>query len=90
LVSKETVKISSSSDTYKREGDGFSTDAISKGRYTYLFYYRNMPAPKKFINKTFSPLHAIIPFFQAIERGQPHLQSQPLVKLHKVKKGSLC
>jgi hypothetical protein len=33
--------------SYKREGDGFLADAISEDGYTYSFYFRNMPAPKK-------------------------------------------
>jgi hypothetical protein len=61
--------------SYKREGDGFLTDAISEDRYTYLFYFRNMPAPKQFIQKKFSPLHARIPFlFDQLKEGS-HLCS---------------
>jgi len=56
--------------SYKREGDGFLTDAISEDRYTYSFYFRNMPAPKKFIQKNFSPLHARILFlFDQLKEG---------------------
>ena len=55
---------------YEREGDGFLTDAISEDGYTYSFYFRNMPAPKKFINKKFSPLHARILFlFDQLKEG---------------------
>ena len=43
--------------TYKDEGDGFQADALSDDGYTYTFYFRNQPAPKKYLDMGFSPLH---------------------------------
>jgi len=36
--------------SYKKEGDGFLAKAISEDGYTYSFYFRNMPAPKKYVS----------------------------------------
>ena len=44
--------------TYKKEGDGFQCDCICDEGYTFTFYFRNQPAPKKWLDKGFSPLHA--------------------------------
>ena len=44
--------------TYKAEGDGFQCDALCQEGYTYNFYYRNQPAPKKYLDQGHSPLHA--------------------------------
>ena len=44
--------------TYKAEGDGFQCDAICDDGYTYTFFFRNQPAPKKYLDDGFSPLHA--------------------------------
>jgi hypothetical protein len=44
--------------SYKKEGDGFQCDAICCDGYTYSFFMRNMPAPKKYLDKGLSPLHA--------------------------------
>jgi len=44
--------------TYKKEGDGFQCDAICDRGYTYCFYFRNQPAPKKYLDMGLSPLHA--------------------------------
>jgi hypothetical protein len=44
--------------TYKAEGDGFQCDALCQEGYTYTFYYRNQPAPKHYLDKHLSPLHA--------------------------------
>ena len=46
--------------TYKREGDGFQCDAICDKGFTYTFYFRNQPAPKKYLNQGLSPLHSRI------------------------------
>ena len=43
---------------YKNEGDGFQCDALCSDGYTYSFYFRNQPAPKKWMDKGLSPLHA--------------------------------
>jgi hypothetical protein len=43
---------------YKKEGDGFVTDAITDDGYIYSIYLRNMPAPKKITLKMLPPLPA--------------------------------
>ncbi len=47
---------------YKKEGDGFLADAIAEDGYTYTFFLRNMPAPKKYIDMKMSPLHSRVLF----------------------------
>ena len=42
--------------TYKAEGDGFQCDALCENGFTYQFYFRNEPPPKRY--KGMSPLHA--------------------------------
>ena len=37
--------------TYKKEGGGFQCDCISDNSYTFTFYFRNQPAPKKCLDK---------------------------------------
>ena len=44
--------------TYKKEGDGFQCDSICSDGYTWSFYFRNVHAPKCFIDKGLSPLHS--------------------------------
>jgi hypothetical protein len=44
--------------TYKKEGDGFQCDALCQDGFTYSFYFRNHPAPKKYIDQGLSPLHS--------------------------------
>mmetsp|Transcript_22737 Transcript_22737/g.34392 ORF Transcript_22737/g.34392 Transcript_22737/m.34392 type:complete len:226 (+) Transcript_22737:1278-1955(+) len=51
-VHKDKLRI-----TYKNGGDGFQCDAICEDGYTWMFYFRNQPAPKKWIDKL-SPLHS--------------------------------
>ena len=46
--------------TYKAEGDVLQCDAICDDGYTFTFYFRNQPAPKKYLDDGFSPLHARI------------------------------
>mmetsp|Transcript_25091 Transcript_25091/g.54722 ORF Transcript_25091/g.54722 Transcript_25091/m.54722 type:complete len:1026 (-) Transcript_25091:83-3160(-) len=48
--------------TYKKEGDGFQCDAIAENGYTWTFYFRNQPAPKKYTDMGMSPLHARVLF----------------------------
>ena len=48
--------------TFKKEGDGFLIDALCDDGFTLTFYFRNMPSPKKWISKNFSPTHARILF----------------------------
>ena len=43
--------------TYKNEGDGFHCDALCKCGFTYTFYFRNQPAPRKYLEQGLSPLH---------------------------------
>ena len=43
--------------TYKKEGDGFQCDCIADNGYTFTLYFRNQPAPKKWIDKGYSTLH---------------------------------
>ena len=42
---------------YKDEGDGFLTDSLCQDGYTYSFYFRNMPAPKKYVDQGYSPMN---------------------------------
>jgi Transposase IS4/SAP domain len=44
--------------TYKAEGDGFQCDALCEGGYTLSFYFRNEPAPAKYLSVGMSPLHS--------------------------------
>jgi hypothetical protein len=49
--------------TYKAEGDGFQCDALCQEGYCYQHYFRNDPAPKKYLNQKLSPLHARCMFY---------------------------
>ena len=54
--------------TYKAEGDGFQCDAICDAGYTWTFFFRNMPAPQKWIRLGYSPLHSrILAMFDQLE-----------------------
>ena len=44
--------------TYKEEGDGFQCDCIADNGYTFTFYFLNQPAPKRWLDKGYSPLHS--------------------------------
>ena len=44
--------------TYKAEGDGFQCDAICDAGYTWTFFFRNKPAPQKWIRLGYLPLHS--------------------------------
>ena len=48
--------------TFKRAGDGFLIDAICEDGYTYSFYPRNVPPPKRWVDKGYSPTHSRILF----------------------------
>jgi hypothetical protein len=48
--------------SYKKEGDGFQADCICESGYTYTFYFRNVPAPRKYLMKKCSPLHSRVLF----------------------------
>ena len=43
---------------YKKEGDGFQSDALGSDGYTYTFFFRNKPAPQTYLDKDLCPLHA--------------------------------
>jgi hypothetical protein len=54
--------------TYKNEGDGFQCDALCQDGFTYSFFFRNHPAPKKYTTKGLSPLHArVMALFDTLE-----------------------
>jgi hypothetical protein len=45
--------------SYKREGDGFLTDALCDRGYTFSFFFRNVPVPRKYnVERKNSPLHS--------------------------------
>jgi len=44
--------------TFKAEGDGFMADALCDDGYCYQIYFRNDPAPKRYIDMGLSPLLA--------------------------------
>jgi hypothetical protein len=48
--------------SYKKQGDGFQADCICENGYTYSFYFRNVAAPRKYLRKKCSPLHARVLF----------------------------
>ena len=47
---------------YKKVGDGYQADSICCQGYTYTFYFRHQPPPKKYIDEGYSPLHARVRF----------------------------
>ena len=54
--------------TYKKEGDGFQCDALCDNGYTFTFFFRHEPPPKRYTNKGLSALHArVMSMFDAIE-----------------------
>ena len=46
--------------TYNKEGDSFQCNAICNDGYTFIFYFRNQLAPKKYLDAGVSPLRACI------------------------------
>jgi hypothetical protein len=44
--------------TYKNEGGGFQCDALRQDGFTYSFFFRNHPAPKKYLSQGLSPLQS--------------------------------
>ena len=44
--------------TYKAKRDGFQCKTIYNDGYTLTFSFCNQPAPKKYLDSGFSPLHA--------------------------------
>jgi hypothetical protein len=59
--------------SYKKEGDGFQCDAICCDGFTYSFFMRNMPAPKSYLDKGLSPLHARCLFLLDQVKDQYHV-----------------
>ena len=45
--------------TYKSEGDGLQAYSFSQKVYTYQIFMCTDPAPKTYLDKSVSPLHAI-------------------------------
>ena len=46
--------------TYKAEGCSFQTDTLCQEGYCYQYYMRNQPAPQKYLNQGYSPLHSCV------------------------------
>ena len=44
--------------TYKAEGDSFQYNTICDSGHTFDFFFRNDPAPKKYLDDRLSPLYA--------------------------------
>jgi len=44
--------------TFKAVGDGFQCDVICDSGFTYCVYFRNVPAPAKYLQRGMSALHA--------------------------------
>ena len=44
--------------TCKKEGDGFQCNGLCSDGYTFTFFFRNKPAPKRYLDKGISPSHA--------------------------------
>eukprot|EP00957_Ditylum_brightwellii_P132021 10066112-Ditylum_brightwellii.AAC.1 len=43
---------------FKRLGDGLQTDCVADDGYTFDFYFRNEPVPKKWLDQGMCPMHA--------------------------------
>ena len=52
---KQTIK-------FKKAGDGFLFDSLAEDGFTYSFYPRNAPPPKKWMDEGFSPTHSRVLF----------------------------
>jgi hypothetical protein len=77
--------------TYKAEGDGFQCDAICQKGFTWTFYFRNQPAPKKWIDKGLSPLHArILGMFDQLDSKCHNCWFDNLYLSAKFAKASYC
>ena len=57
---------------YKKTGDGFQCDSICSDGYTATFFFRHQHAPKKYLEKGFSPLHSRIMFMFDQLKNQHH------------------
>jgi len=58
--------------TFKAEGDGFMADALCDDGYCYQIYFRNDPAPKKYLDMGLSPLLARTMFLFDALRDEHH------------------
>jgi hypothetical protein len=47
---------------YKDEGDVFLADSICQDGHTWNFYFCNVPPPKHYVDKGYSPMHACVLF----------------------------
>jgi hypothetical protein len=47
---------------FKKTGDGFQVDTLCSNGYTFTFYFRHQPAPKKYIDEGYAHLHARVRF----------------------------
>ena len=60
--------------TYKAEGDGFQCDALCQEGYCYQHYFRNDPAPRKYLSLKLSPLHArVMSLFDSLYDCHHHI-----------------
>jgi len=57
--------------SYKAAGDGFQCDAICQQGFTHVVFFRQEPAPKKYLDMGLSPLHSRVMWLcdQLKERG---------------------
>ena len=58
--------------TFKKEGDGFMADALCDDGYCYQIYFRNDPAPTKYLRMGLSPLLARTMFLFDALRDEYH------------------
>jgi Transposase IS4 len=58
--------------SYKTEGDGFQCEAMGQDGYTYVVYFRNVPAPSHYIKNGLSPLHARCLWMMSFLRDKGH------------------
>ena len=67
--------------TYKADGDGFQADILCDEGFTYQFYMRNDPAPKKYHKKGMLPLHSrVMALFDAVKYSYHHCTMDNLYK----------
>lgn len=65
--------------TFKEEGDGFMCDALCDNGYTFAFYFRNQPAPPKYLSMGLSPLHArVLSLFDMLDDKCHHVSMDNL------------
>ena len=71
LDSIDHQNIKAESNT-KKTGDGFQADSLCCNSYTYIFYFWYQPAPKKYLDKGYSPLHARVRFLLDQLKAENH------------------